>query len=257
MTGIGSFGNVDIISNVLSAARNGDKASVNAEFEKLLNADNGALPDRWTSENLYSFDTDTPEGYRVNRTALLRVRERLTAEGINADSRTPTHEITDEQLDWLTSRYDIEFLSVCSFTHADYGNFMLDLTYLNVFSFEEVENMYGVMPFNSGNKAFLYKSDSGDGVTGFVNLDGSLTEDYKEVYTRLIMEYLKAKYTGRTESEYEQMTKDFETQRVERMLVIENFFARASVKAEHDMSAAVPNIENAADRLKEDFGGLL
>ncbi|MDE7361151.1 MAG: hypothetical protein K2N38_04390 [Oscillospiraceae bacterium] len=260
MTGIGTYGNVDIIGQALGAARKRDKTSVeNAAFEGLLNvSDFTAIPDRWTSAKLYTIDTDTSEGYRVDRDALMRVKEQLAAEGVDANSRTPTHEITDEQMEWLSSRHDLDFLSVCSFTHPDYGNFMLDLAYLNVFSLDEVEHMYGVMPFNSGNSAFLYKMDTGGGVSGYVNTDGSLTEDYKELYTRLIMEYLRVKCTGRSESEYEQMAKDLEAQRVERMMIIEDFFARASaVNETPDMSAAVPNIENAADRLKEDFGGLL
>ena len=109
-------------------------------------------PDRWTSNSLYTLDVDTLEGYRVNREALEKVREQLRSEGIDADSRTPTHEITDEQMEWLGSRYDLDFLSACCFSHPDYGNFMLDLAYLNVFSLDEVENMYGVLPFNANHK---------------------------------------------------------------------------------------------------------
>ncbi len=217
------------------------------------------VPDRWTSERLYTNDESALKGYRVNKDAISRVKERLEAEGIDANSRTPTHEITDEQMQWLSSRYDLDFLSACSHTHAEYGNFMLDLAYLNVFSFDEVENMFGVMPFNANHKGYLYKMDTGDGFSGYVNPFGGVGNyvDQDDLYTQLIMEYLKVKCTGRTEKEYEQMAGDFAAQRVERMSVIEEFFTRAAANKENSMDGAKPNIENVSEKLKEDFGGLM
>lgn len=209
---------------------------------------------------LYTFDSNTPEGYRVNRSALNKVKEKLESEGTDAGKRTPTHEITDEQMEWLGSRYDPDFLSVCSFTHEEYGNFMLDLAYLNVFSLDEVENMYGVMPFNSNHKGYLYKMDTGDGLTGYVNSFDRLEEyaDEVDLYTQLIMEYIKAKYTGHTDEEYRRMSEDFNAKRVERMMIIEIFFVRAaerSADSKIDGTDSIrPNIEDASGKIKEDFG---
>lgn len=213
---------------------------------------------RWTDERLYTIDESSPEGYRVNQKALAAVRERLREEG--ADDRAPTHEITDEQIDWLASRYDLEFLSVCSFTHPEYGNFMLDLAYLNVFSLDEVENMYGVIPTGANGSARLYYH--GDPVTGkgagYIGGDGNVYDDPEDLYTKVIMEYLKVKYTGRTESEYGRMAEEMKSQRMERMMIIEDFFARISENKE-DNNAAVskPDIEDASEKLKEDFGALI
>ncbi len=53
--------------------------------------------DRWTDVSLYTFDSLT-KGYFVNEVALLRVKEQLKSECIDADKRTPTHKITDEQM---------------------------------------------------------------------------------------------------------------------------------------------------------------
>ena len=220
-------------------------------------------PDRWTSGSLYTLDIDTLKGYMVNHDALERVKEQLREEGIDADRRTPTHEITDEQMEWLGSRYDLDFLSACSFSHPDYGNFMLDLAYMNVFSLDEVENMYGVLPFNANHKGYLYKEDTGDGLSGYVNQFGGVNNyvDEDDLYTQLIMEYIKAKYTGHTDKEYERMTEDFKAQRTERMMIIEDFFARAAEKSDGNtlggMDGARPNIENISEKLREDFGGLL
>lgn len=238
----------------------GETEDNSVTFEDSLNeaaeeTERFGAPDRWTGEHLYTIDENTPEGYRVNKDALSRVKKQLEAEGIDA-GRTPTHEITDEQMEWLSSRYDLDFLSACSFTHEDYGNFMLDLAYLNVFSLDEVENMFGVMPFNSNHRAYLYKIDTGDGVSGYVNPFGG-TENYVEqddLYTQLIMEYLKVKCTGRSEKEYERMAGDFAAQRAERMSVITEFFARFAAGKANAIDAAKPDIENIYEKLKEDFG---
>lgn len=245
--------------------RRGEKALCDdgVSFEESLNEnteeiESSSAPDRWTSEHLYTIDETTPEGYRVSKEALSRVKKQLEAEGIDADKRTPTHEITDEQMEWLSSRYDLDFLSVCSFTHEDYGNFMLDLAYLNVFSLDEVENMFGVMPFNSNHRGYLYKIDTGDGVSGYVNPFGG-TEDYvdqDDLYTQLLMEYLKAKSGGRTEKEYEQMAEDLAAQRAERMSVITEFFARVAANKANslDFDVARRDVENITEKLKEEFG---
>ncbi len=284
MTGIGNTGYNDLIRQALSAGR-GNAKTRNSETSEVgsfgsaiqnnirnINFDSSTLErmeskrgsnDRWTSSDLYAIDTDSLRGYTVNKDALNKVREKLKDEGIDADSRTPTHEITDEQMEWLGSKYDLEFLSVCSFTHSEYGNFMLDLAYLNVFSLDEVENMYGVMPFNANNKALLYyygdpKTGEGAGYIDSFGGDGSIIGDWDETYTQLIMEYLKAKYTDRTESEYKRMTEEFKVQRLERMLVIEIFFARFAENKESFIPAvSKPDIENASEKLKEDFGKLV
>lgn len=236
--------------------RSSFESSLNENAEK---TERYAAPNRWTSERLYTNDTSTPEGYRVNRDALSKVKKQLEAEGINADSRTPTHEITDEQMEWLGSRYDFDFLNACSYTHSEYGNFMLDLAYLNVFSFDEVENMFGVMPFNTNHKGYLYKMDTGDGLSGYVNPFGGVGNyvDQDDLYTQLIMEYLKVKCTGRTEKEYERMTEELAVQRADRMSVIKEFFARVAANKENNLDGAKPNIENISEKLKEDFGGLI
>jgi len=278
MTGIGTSGYNDLIRQALAAGsgnartQNSEEISGADSFGSVIRniqLDSSTLErmeskrssnERWTSNDLYAIDTDSLRGYTVNKEALDKVKEKLKEEWIDADKRTPTHEITDEQMEWLGSKYDLEFLSVCSFTHSEYGNFMLDLAYMNVFSLDEVENMYGVMPFNANNKAILYyhgDPQTGDGA-GYIDPfgDGSVTAgDWDDMYTQLIMEYLKAKNTNRTESEYKQMTEEFKAQRLERMMVIEEFFARFAENKESFIQAVLkPDIEDASEKLKEDFG---
>lgn len=212
-------------------------------------SDGNGLPKRWTSNKLYTIDTDALTGYTVNEEALSKVKEQLRAEGIDPDSRTPTHEITDEQTEWLASRYDFDFLSVCSISHTEYGNFMLDLAYLNVFSFDEVRDMFGVLPFNANHKAYMYKHGS-DG--GYLNEDGSVDDD-KDLLADLLMEYIKIKYSGHTEKEYERMTKEFTAKIQERTSVITEFFDRVS---NHTYGTRM-NIVDMSGKIVEEFGGLM
>lgn len=193
----------------------------------------------------------------MNRNALDKVKKQLEEEGIDADGRTPTHKITDEQVEWLSSRYVFDFLSACSYTHEEYGNFMLDLTYLNVFSLDEIENMFGLMPFNASHKGFLYKMDTG-GLSGYVNPFGGAGNyvDENDLYTQLIMEYLKVKFAGRSEGEYAKMAEDFAAQRSERLSLINELFAHAASNKmiqEPDLEAAKPSVEDISERLREDF----
>lgn len=278
MTGIGTSGYRDLIRQALSSGRGKTKTQGTASCSETsmfgsvirnISYDGSMLERmeskrdssaRWTDERLYTIDENTLEGYRVNRSALAAVRERLKEEGVDADKRTPTHEITDEQMEWLGSRYDLEFLSICSFTHSEYGNFMLDLAYLNVFSLDEVENMYGVIPSGANGSARLYYH--GDPVTGkgagYIGGDGNVYDDPEDLYTKIIMEYLKVKYTGRTESEYGRMTEEMKSQRMERMMIIEDLFARISEnKEDNNAVASKPAIEDASEKLKEDFGALI
>lgn len=225
-----------------------------------LATDKISAPTRWTDSSLYKIDHNALEGYTVNKAALSKVREQLSADGIHADSRTPTHEITDEQMEWLSSRYDFGFLSACSFTHEDFGNFMLDLAYLNVFSLDEVENMYGVMPFNSNHGGYLYKMNTGDNSYGYVDtFSGStkLTDD-EDLLAELMMEYLKAKKTGLSKKEYERMSEQLIAQRQERLTVLEHFFERISaVTSDYSTNNIRQDVKNISEQLKEDFGGIL
>ncbi|MDE7361152.1 MAG: hypothetical protein K2N38_04395 [Oscillospiraceae bacterium] len=185
----------------------------------------------WMVTSLYSWNTDTPEGYTVDTSAIAKLRRQLAKEGIDADSRVPTHEITDEQMEWLAERHDLGFLSVCGQTHEDYGKFLLDLAYLNVFSLDELENMFGVTPFNDKHLAIVYNpGDPVDGSgAGYVFGDKD-TLTWDEYMIEIAKEYLREKEPGHTEEEYTQMAREFNEQSRERMEVLEDFFERAAEK---------------------------
>ena len=219
---------------------------------------------RWTDTAFYILDS-SPRGYSVNTEALSKVKAQLKAEGIDADCRTPTHEITAEQKEWLSSKYDLAYLNTCSISEAVFGNYMLDLAYLNVFSLEEVENMYaGIFPplTDEPQMISIYyhgNPETGEGA-GYVFWAG------KDVNSDIINDnmpldhiynYCKATSPNRTETEYLQMAKKHADQFQDRVKILNNIFAAFSNKAKRTMGSAYLNIEDASDKFKEDYGSIL
>lgn len=230
--------------------------------ERLEQIDENGVPMRWTSDLLFNVDIDTMKGYTVNKDLLDKVKEKLKSEGINADGRTPTHEISDEQLEWLKSRHDFDHLVDCMMEDSEFSNFMLDLAYLNVFSFDEIEDFYGVLPLNANNKCCIVyyhgNPETGEGA-GYVNSDGSISETYEEWIDNLNAEYLKTENAERSENEKKNIAAEFASQRIKNMSKISEMFARVFESRKNDMlnnNLMFSGIEDASEKLKEDFGGL-
>ncbi len=193
----------------------------------------------WIVEGLYKIDDNSLKGYTVNHTMLSQVKNQ-----ISTDNSVPTHKITEEQMEWLKSKYDLEFLSACSITNEEYGKFILDLVKLNVFSIEDVENMYGVMPFNANHKGYLYALDTKDGKTGYVN-PFSGEENYldnKNLQKGLAVEYLKSEYNRLSEDEYIKMAEDLADKRCECLSVIEYIFDKGSPKNDNAFDTSNPAV---------------
>lgn len=73
--------------------------------------------------------------------SLTAVKEYMRNElGIDPDDRTFTHEITDEQREWLASRHDMDAVKTAAVGSEEFANFMADLYYLGVFSSSDVMN---------------------------------------------------------------------------------------------------------------------
>lgn len=87
------------------------------------------IPERWVTED------------SVALTGENRAVEYLKQNGIDVSQLQPTHEITPEQMEWLKSRHDFAAISVHG-NNADYQNLCGDLIALNVFSLEEVRDMF-------------------------------------------------------------------------------------------------------------------
>lgn len=245
--------------SAITNIRNANNVSSSFE-ETLAESVEFAAPDRWTDVSLYTFDS-SPGGYSVNEDALLMVKEQLEAESIDADKRIPTHQITDEQMEWLNSKYDLHNLSICSISESEFGNFMLDLAYLNVFSLDEVKNMYaGVIRPQSDKPQFvsLYyhgTPETGEGA-GYVALNdsGDVVEDIPTDH--ITSTYLKADKPGLTNEEYCKMTAEYTAQFQERLKVLKNIFGFFADSIESTKDTALLKIYDVSERLKEDFGNI-
>ena len=124
-----------------------------ASFSEYLNSfvdgtEEATIPDKWR--------TDQPKN--AIDVAVAYMQDHL---GIDANKRTPTHEITEEQKEWLASRHDLSKLHEYSPVSAERQNFLADLVYLNVISPDEAKN-FGLTVF-PGHTAVLQKAES----TGF------------------------------------------------------------------------------------------
>ena len=215
--------------------------------------------ERWTRNSLYKTDLDSILGYTINKDALNKVRDRLIEEG-KKTNRTPTHEITDEQFAILAEKYDLEYLSCfAGMEDVEYGNFLLDLVYMNVFSLDEMPELFGVSDVNVYTKAvaYVWPSDGSKGYYQISNCDKNF-DSWEDILKYINKEYLKIKYPNRTESYYDQMTEDYMDRSSKRISVIQNFFDRVYEHYNYDLINIVkPNIEDASEKLKEDFGKAL
>lgn len=111
------------------------------------------IPDKWR--------TDQPKN--AIDIAIAYMRDTL---GIDVESRAPTHEITEEQKEWLNSRHDLSKLHEYSPVSAERQNFLADLVYLNVMSADEAKN-FGLVVF-PGHTGVMRKAETTEFTPGFL-----------------------------------------------------------------------------------------
>lgn len=127
------IGSIYNSTQITHTAIKSNGAANGREFGELLNeAAKGksdiSVPDKWITEGC------------IGSSAVEEVLKYLDDLGEDSENRTPTHDITDEQIEWLRSRHDIEKLRSgesgynASGGSAEIQNFYADLVYLNVFS---------------------------------------------------------------------------------------------------------------------------
>lgn len=272
MMNIGGLSNIEFVHRIADCVSNTAKkrsAAEETEFEFSIQQSEEASSEqtagtdsdrRWTNDPFYIIDMDSPKGYTVDKSALNKVREKLREEGIDADKRTPTHEITDEQMEWLSERYDLgSFRELNPDRDPEYGNFILDLVYLNVLSPDEAENLFGILPFNANNKVIHYyygDPDTGEGA-GYVNADGSISETLDDYIAWMNNEYLKTQAPDNTDSGSDKIAEDFISQKSARISMLEAVFSRFSKNIVNSLDITKPFIADATEKLKEDFGSRL
>lgn len=217
------------------------------------------VPENWSDLGVWI----SQDGYVPTREKLKEFRDIFSEKlGIDLENRgKATHEITAEQQEWLSSRYDLSALRSAAVGSAEHNNFMLDLVYLNVFSIEEtVISNSTVVSFAPGEKGSITFDGENKSISSAENFIGSMSET-ADTLADFIMEYIARKYGNvkdapdKVKEWYENTNKIVEQKR-EVHDVLKKFFAGLSVDSEqeNDYNGATPNIEDAACKLKEDFG---
>lgn len=161
-------------------------------------SENGAeIPDMWKTGwgNAESF------GWGVD-IVVKYMREELD---INVSERVPTHEITDEQKDWLASRHDLGTIQNYSINTLEMQNFLADLVYLNIYSPDEAKNLTLVSyPSHTGRVERLDNVSDGrvfhTGERNFADLIANTINAQ-----RSIIDYMQKKYDDPVRSQQEDL----------------------------------------------------
>lgn len=209
--------------------------------------------EKWINDSLFKIDLNSSLGYYADKSALNKVREKLEAEGIDPDHRKPTYGITDEQVEWLSGRYDFNTDSAWdSMESPTFGNFVLDLAYLNVLSFDDVETLFGVMEFNANHRCTEFVMGK-----GYVNSDGSYSTNYEEFISKMNTEYLAETNSEKPVEEIEKTMTDQVKRHGELMMLLDSFFAQIREYSINGFDTIKPFITDLSEKLKEDFGSIM
>lgn len=229
-----------------------DPAETESKTDKSAN-------EMWTDRSLFNSDYTNELGYTTDESAIAKVRRKLISEGINPDRREPTYSITDEQVEWLSSRYDFEDEDAWGTSRSPgFGNFVLDLVYLNVLSFDDVDILFGVLEFNANHRVTEFFPGK-----GYVNSDGSYSATYEEFIAKMNVEYF-AKHSSELSEDSEYYGKSVEeiekiiTQKVQRhfelVSMLDSFFEQLREYSAGGFDVVKPFISDFSDKLKEEFG---
>lgn len=260
---IGTMSNIDLVhyikalANVNSMLKTQPDPNDECQFEiqdsageeskqETQNSDNG----KWINGSLFKIDLNSSLGYTADRFAINKVREKLKSEGVDPDYREPTYGITDEQLEWLSGRHDFGDSSAWdSMQSSEFGNFVLDLAYLNVLSFDDVETLFGVLEFNANHRCTEFVEGK-----GYANSDGSYSEKYEEFIAKMNTEYLAEKSPEKPVEEIEKTISVQVKRHFELMSLLDSFFAQLREYSANDFDTIKPFITDFSEKLKEDFG---
>ncbi len=219
------------------------------------------VPENWADLGIRI----SQDGYIPTNEKLKEFREIFLEKlGIDPDNRgKATHKITSEQKEWLASRYDLSAIQSAAVGSDEHNNFMLDLVYLNVFSMEEAVISHSTVVSFAPDEKGRITFDDDTSVSSAEKFIDRMSET-ADTRADFLMEYIAQKYgevkdaPDNAKEWYENTNKIVEQKR-EVYDVLAKFFARLSddTQQENNYDGAKLNIEDATDKLKEDFGKLI
>lgn len=245
-----------------SRAQNSAQNKGNAFSEVLETSDStkdtllASAPDKWVTEPGISFN------------AVKKALE-YKKETLGIDETEPTHELTAEQKDWLYSRHDLDSMQTYtsySFVNdggnmqygvkatAEYSNFLADLAYLGVFSYDDLiqtsplDTRPGGSSVLSGYATEMQSSDRGLLDTARMSVEH--LENMFRFYNERSKDTIRA-VSG--DSEFAELI------RQRYLPYSQRFFEFIDELLGRDVEdvlreSVVPDIQDCSDRLAEDFG---
>lgn len=184
-----------VFSNEVDSIGEKNFADILADDNSRRSENGNEIPEKWKtgwgSAESYGWGVDIAVRY---------MREEL---GIDVSERVPTHEITNEQKDWLASRHDLGTIQNYSINTLEMQNFLADLVYLNIYSPDEAKNLTLVsFPSHTGRVERLDNvSDSRVFHTGERNFADLVANTINA--QRSIIDYMQKKYDDPVRSQQE------------------------------------------------------
>lgn len=120
------------------------------------------IPEKWGTDDMW--------GFVATITSVTKFLKDYC--DVDTSKRKPTHEITDEQREWLASRHDLEAIGNSTRTETpDFAELMGDLVYLNIMSRTDVfELMAPALPLPEGQTGQLIYMDDYDNFPDEIDL---------------------------------------------------------------------------------------
>ena len=252
--------NIFTYSRVQSRARNNDNVFSEA-LETTDSAEDTLLasaPDKWVTEPGISFN------------AVKKALEYKKSLGI--DDAEPTHELTAEQMDWLYFFNDMvtmEIYTSYSFVNdggstqygvkstAEYSNFLADLAYLGVFSYDDLIQTSPLDTRPGGNSVLSgYVAEmqgSNYGLLDTARMSVEHLENMFSFYSERAMDPSRA-VSG--DSEFAELIRQRYLPYRQRFFEFVDELLGRDVEAVPQESV-VPDIQDCSGMLAEDFGGIV
>lgn len=135
------------------------------------------VPDKWLS-------------FWTGESPVKKAVQFLSARGIDAEKREPSHSLTNEQKKWLRSRHDLNAIYNNTADSLETYNFRADLVYLGVISPSEAESIGTVaLPAHCAVKGGILtdtvdnsNANYLDGLRGILSKQKAIVEEIREKY---------------------------------------------------------------------------
>lgn len=258
---IAGSNNIFTYSRVQNSVQNKDNA-----FSEALETSDSAkdtllagAPDKWVTEPGISFNA-------------VKKALKYKKETLGIDDTEPTYELTAEQKDWLYSRHDLDSMQTYisySFVNAggntqygvkstaEYSNFLADLVYLGVFSYDDLIQTSPLDTRSGGNSVLSgYAAEMQGSNRGLLDTARMTVEHLENMFSFYSERAMDPSRAVSGDYEFAELIKQHYLPYSQRFF---DFIDKLLGREVEDVPQEniVPNIQDCSDRLAEDFGGIV